>query len=600
MSKGSYVCQRAAHAIIAELGPFRISSDALQAINMFIDEFLALLLISASSLDLVRLKAAVTHLLPDSLGKSALVEAEVELRQAIESNQHDLVMYEKMRSLNHGGFFPLNQVVPMVQEACFHYCALAFEKLTDKKIEHYDSQQNSMVIASIVIVYLTTIIEHMAEFILNSVAVAADQSDTEHIRVKEVLFTLLGDPQINVLFRRMTLKDKLEKRASMYYTASLPSPVPSPVLLRNKRHSTYDSSSNEDKSLDSRIMTSNSSMRSSESLHDRPVSVLSDGTVKSTGSKSRFKIFGKEKRNSISHYFTKRPKTPSITSPISPSFSDHSDFDELLRSGSTKRVSLTPTRLKSIEVSSSPPDELSLDLERMSLDKPTRDSSLPISPPPRRRRISRDHYVNTKQANAIETTHSPPLTPASSVASRPSQRSRRSFLEDKQEEEPIRFHRSNSSRLYKRRGVPPLENVMLDTKPTRPPRIERPSSMVLKRASMGSRPPSFHESALEIMAASDTNKLWEDLRTQYEANHKLMPIKDEEPLKLSPVDKHADMIYVIPSSSTRPAQRKIRSMDRGCQTDPLEDQDEEWFIEEEDLIDSTDEEKVVAGWLLDA
>ena len=100
---GSYVCQRAAHAIIADVGPLRISSDALQAINMFIDEFLSYLLISASSLDLVCLKTAVTHLLSDSLGKNALAEAEVELKQAIKSKEHDLVLYEKMRLLDNDG-----------------------------------------------------------------------------------------------------------------------------------------------------------------------------------------------------------------------------------------------------------------------------------------------------------------------------------------------------------------------------------------------------------------------------------------------------------------------------------------------------------------
>ncbi|CAO3587621.1 unnamed protein product [Absidia cylindrospora] len=34
-----YICQRAANAIISEVGSYRVSTDALHGINQFLDEF---------------------------------------------------------------------------------------------------------------------------------------------------------------------------------------------------------------------------------------------------------------------------------------------------------------------------------------------------------------------------------------------------------------------------------------------------------------------------------------------------------------------------------------------------------------------------------
>lgn len=210
---GQYVCQRAAHAIIAEIGPLRVSSDALGAINLFIDEFLALLIISASSLDLVRLKTAVVQLLPQSLGKNALVEAEIELKHQVESEHHDFTSYEKMRSLvNQDGIFPVDQVIPLVQSACAAYCTLASDDNQSMR-SLCTKKTGNIIIAPVVVIYVTTIVEHIAEYVLNSVAMTADQVDAEHIRVKEVLLALLDDPQVSMLFRRMNLKDKLEVRS---------------------------------------------------------------------------------------------------------------------------------------------------------------------------------------------------------------------------------------------------------------------------------------------------------------------------------------------------------------------------------------------------
>jgi hypothetical protein len=191
-----------------------VSSDALGAINLFLDEFLALLITSASSVDLVRLRTAVVQLLPHSLGKNALVEAEIELKHQVESEQHDFTSYEKMRILiNQDGTFPVDQVIPPVQLACSNYCNLASDDNQGSIRSLFSTaakKTGNIIIAPVVVIYVTTIVEHIAEYILNSVAMTADQADAEHIRVKEVLLALLDDPQVSILFRRMNLKEKLE------------------------------------------------------------------------------------------------------------------------------------------------------------------------------------------------------------------------------------------------------------------------------------------------------------------------------------------------------------------------------------------------------
>lgn len=187
---------------------------------MFIDEFISLLIVSANSLDLVRLKTAVTTLLPLSLGKNALVEAEIELKSQIDSDEYDL-----LKTTNSDGF-DYEKVIPSIQETCALYCTLADDS---NNIDLFNNiiQVDDIIIAPVVVIYITTVIEHMAEYLLNSIAVTADQTDAEHIRVKEVLLTLLDDPQISSLFKRMSLKEKLEviQLDPNYITNDINSPI---------------------------------------------------------------------------------------------------------------------------------------------------------------------------------------------------------------------------------------------------------------------------------------------------------------------------------------------------------------------------------------
>lgn len=202
------------------------------------------------------------------------------------------------------------------------------------------------------------------------------------------------------------------------------------------------------------------------------------------------------------------------------------DFEDLFRSGQTKKVSLTPHRLKTIEIVS-----------------PT-----PVTP-----------IYHT----------SPPLTPASSLASRPSQRSKQSMIIEEEEEEEAKT---------KEQKTPTIDTNI----------IERPSSLVLKRASTGQRPPSFHEHVL----------LGGRLETQDQ-----MLLNNRLSDELS-----QGLVYVVPPPvPIVRSKRRVIGIDKACQTD-IEDE-EEWFLDNCNSINSknnnssnngcnAEQEQLIVEWLL--
>ncbi|KAG1443794.1 hypothetical protein G6F56_010543 [Rhizopus delemar] len=343
MSKVNYVCQRAAHTILSETSTRYISTDGLQAINAFIDEFLSIIISTIHSCDLHCLKSAVQHHLPNTLGKNALLEADIELKGLLDIS-FDFSDYETKR-----------QNMPNmteIQRACADHCTLS-----DHKSQTSD----------VMIIYLTAIVEHIAEYLLISLS---DQTDTDLLRAKEILVGLVSDTKVNHLFQKMKLKEQLQKKISTYLnTPTLP--------LYNEPKS--DSS-----------LSINSSRKSMES----------DSSSKS--SKRRFSFFGNKNRNSM-HISFPQPRTSPLPSPHPSPLA--TDFEDLFLSGQTKKVSLTPNRLRSIEI--------------------------------------------TPQTAPIYHT-SPPPTPAASLSSRPSQRSRQSVILEEDES----FERPSESAL-KRHSIRP-------------------------------------------------------------------------------------------------------------------------------------------------
>jgi hypothetical protein len=161
-------------------------------------------------LDLSEIKSIVFSLLPSTLGKNAIVEAELEVKTFTETESIDYELYERMRNLP-SAKFPLNEAIPLLREKCFEYCTLADKEdqlylLNKKKTPTSDT----IVISPIVAIYVTTVMEHIAEYLLTAVAMTAEHEETDYVRVKEVFLALIDDIQLGDVFHRMDLKDKME------------------------------------------------------------------------------------------------------------------------------------------------------------------------------------------------------------------------------------------------------------------------------------------------------------------------------------------------------------------------------------------------------
>ena len=76
----TYISSRSAEVILSDVRPIKLKPDALHSINVLLDEFLYNILTVSRSLATDKLKPALLKVLPTSLGKEALLEAEVELK----------------------------------------------------------------------------------------------------------------------------------------------------------------------------------------------------------------------------------------------------------------------------------------------------------------------------------------------------------------------------------------------------------------------------------------------------------------------------------------------------------------------------------------
>lgn len=96
----SYISAHSADVILSDIRPIKLKADALRAINDLLDEFLSNILSTACSLATDKLRASLLGLLPTSLGKEALLEAEVELRAYWERTESKASLEDDSRTFN--------------------------------------------------------------------------------------------------------------------------------------------------------------------------------------------------------------------------------------------------------------------------------------------------------------------------------------------------------------------------------------------------------------------------------------------------------------------------------------------------------------------
>jgi hypothetical protein len=76
----TFISSRSADVILSDIRPTKLTPDALNSINSLLDELLYTILNAARAFNPSRLRTAMHKVLPTTLGKEAILEAEMELR----------------------------------------------------------------------------------------------------------------------------------------------------------------------------------------------------------------------------------------------------------------------------------------------------------------------------------------------------------------------------------------------------------------------------------------------------------------------------------------------------------------------------------------
>lgn len=76
----AYISARSADVILSDIRPTKLADDALNSINVLLDELLYNILNTARAFTTPQLRAGLNKILPTTLGKEAVLEAEMELR----------------------------------------------------------------------------------------------------------------------------------------------------------------------------------------------------------------------------------------------------------------------------------------------------------------------------------------------------------------------------------------------------------------------------------------------------------------------------------------------------------------------------------------
>ncbi|ORX39839.1 hypothetical protein BD324DRAFT_615203 [Kockovaella imperatae] len=390
-----FLSAQSANAMVSDLRPTTLSESTLYHINLFLDELMTSLIISSQSLNPSDLrgtgipavfsgdKTAGESTGPRSLGRSAVGEAEMELRSWIEQNSHGVKGFPpngKGRGLTEikersEAKFPEREAVDLMRIRVALYSTLA------KEGSYTDTEEAAALaawkaaggeVSSMTIdpsgLWLTAIVEHVCEHLLNRLSsVVARDSSVATAGVQDLLTTLYEDETMYGFFKRMKVKDVIEnairssgprsKRSARLSSAeyagrqspnlsntsprasktSLVSPVAksSPTFKKTSLPPAQDVRSSSDSgrfaNLGRKVSAATKKSHDSPQGHERAPSVLSVNTRSMLGA----------------FHEALDEETVNQRSPQQ----EQDEFDALVKSGQTMKVSLTPSRLKTFESS---------------------------------------------------------------------------------------------------------------------------------------------------------------------------------------------------------------------------------------------------------
>ncbi|WWC90074.1 uncharacterized protein L201_005007 [Kwoniella dendrophila CBS 6074] len=401
-----YLSATSANALISDLRPTSLSLPALLSLNSFLDELLVSLIEASQSINPndLRKEGVPSVFIGEkglnaqgsestnvrALGRSAVAEAEVELRSWLEgkTNLKGFQPDGQGNGMRNSKQFDTEQAIGLMRLKCVSYSTMASQAGLDEASEEEilaswkkaggDPSENTIEPAAL---WLTAIIEHVCEHILAQLAsVVARDSEIVVAGPQELYTALCEDESVWGLFKKMKVKDQLEAaiRTTSRHKRSNPS-RPSTSDSRGGRASPLTSGSphaskvslghHRDSSFDG-----NRSAPSSPSNHDSRSSMetnrfggIAGGVIRKGSQLSRKSANSPGKHHLLRGLAHERSgsvlseNTRSMLGAYNDNYAEEDledeqsvqeaqdEFDALVRSGETMKVSLTPSRLKNFD-----------------------------------------------------------------------------------------------------------------------------------------------------------------------------------------------------------------------------------------------------------
>ncbi|KAI5993650.1 hypothetical protein EDD15DRAFT_2367392 [Pisolithus albus] len=534
----TYISARSADVILSDVRPTKLADDALHAINALLDELLYNILDAARALSTAQLRAGLHKILPTTLGKEAVLEAELELRAywdrtcGSSGNGSSQVVPDD-------GSFSLSWAFELLRLKCEAYSTLsdadenpdAEVRLIERMTAEGTSVPKQALLAPASL-YLTAIIESICEHVLSNVSrVVARDSSRATANSQDLFIALCEDRTIYGLFKNMKIYEEIEslskllnerRRLSKSFSRERLTGTVSPTSESFRKHDPRSSPrqrmSSESSGIPPNIIV-NASRQSSRSSFDKSRGIkifhsrgLQDSPHTSEHSHQKTESFASANaKQSI--------RSSSDKSPVSTTFSDtrSQEFDDMMRSGSTMRVSLTPDRLRTMEV-------------------PNKD---------RPRQLGR-HKVSTKSDRTSVSESFSLSAPPSARGSRPPLRSVESIIED--DEDDVAPNTSPASRPRQLSASPPAAATYRSPSLMRIRSASTSNTSVAKLAVVSSKNPQRAESTvLPVLPSSPAESVQRHKAPPKELNMKAIkapparrPARNRESLDIDDIMGYSD------------------------------------------------------------
>ncbi|KAI6024489.1 hypothetical protein EDC04DRAFT_249436 [Pisolithus marmoratus] len=368
----TYISACSADLILSDTRPTKLAGDALHAINALLDELLYSILDAARALNTAQLRAGLHKILPTTLGKEAVLEAELELRAYWDRTCGTSGNNGSSQVVPDNDSFSLTWSFELLRLKCEAYSTLSdTDENPDAEvrlIERMNAAGTSIPTQTLdpASLYLTAIIESICEHVLSNVSrVAARDSSRATANSQDLFIALCEDSTIYGLFKNMKIYEEIEslsklpdgrrslsKSFSRERLAGAVSPTSEPLRKRDPLSSSRRRMSSESSGIPPNIIVNANHQYSRSSLDkSRGIKIFNSKGLQDSPHASEH---GHQKTESFASANAKQSiRSSSDKSPVSTTFSQDTlsqEFDDMMRSGSTMRVSLTPDRLRTMEV----------------------------------------------------------------------------------------------------------------------------------------------------------------------------------------------------------------------------------------------------------